>query len=102
MARSSSTTAASWEELLVAEDRGVTNADRVSPRLEAWVRETFPSEHVKTVAYTPYLTFFYPQLRKPTRFDEEPRQTVVRPADTAEVAAILQRANELAEPVFVR
>lgn len=73
-----------------------------SPGLEAWVRDTFAADYVKTVAYTPYLTFFYPALERPARFDDEPRQTVVRPGSTQEVAAIMRRANDLSEPVFVR
>lgn len=83
-------------------DHSVNDQSGPSPQLAAWVRDTFQAEQIKRVPYTPYLTFFYPTLQRPARFDDAPRQTVVRPDDTAQVAAILRRANELAEPVYVR
>jgi len=70
--------------------------------LVTWLADTFGADEVRTIAYKPFLGFFYPRLTLPSRLEELPRQRVVRPRSTEEVAAIMTKAHELSTPVHVR
>jgi D-lactate dehydrogenase (cytochrome) len=87
----------------MTDDTGVSMSEnQARDQFVRWLTAHLAAEQIKSIAFKPFLAFFYPDLANPTRFSSLARQTILIPRTATEVAEIIAAADSVGQAVFVR